>query len=163
METIERLPIERINALHNLTYDKFKEITPKKNETDRKQYFQMFKEFIKFHKKAKGEMKRCYAYTENTPNSVGGRLFSGNSIQGLSRVIRGFLCRDIVTDIDMRNAHPCILYHICKLHNISCPKLKEYIDNRDFYMNQIPNGKDTYLKSVNPSKNFVTHISLYAY
>ena len=59
-----------------------------------------------------------------------GRLFGENSIQTVKKDIRGFLCDGITTDIDMRNAHPSILYKICEIHNILTPNLKLYIDNR---------------------------------
>ena len=153
MELIERIPIERINALTTLTMSQFKELTSKcKNETERKQYFLQFKDFIKFLKKSKGEIKRLYSYTEHTPNDVGGRLFSGGSIQGVSADIRGFLCRDLTTDIDMKNAHPSILEYICKLHNIHCPNLSYYNQNRNAILSNFANGKELFLKSVNSDK-----------
>ena len=59
-----------------------------------------------------------------------GRLFGKNSIQTIKKNIRGFLCDGITTDIDMRNAHPSILYKICEKHNILTPNLKLYIEDR---------------------------------
>ena len=62
-------------------------------------------------------MKREYKYSSDTPDNMGGRLYSGNSVQGLPKLIRGFLMKH-TTDIDMKNAHPTILLYVCKLHDI---------------------------------------------
>jgi hypothetical protein len=61
-----------------------------------------------------------------------GRLYSKNaSLQGISRVIRHSLAKDIYWDVDMNNAHPVILQYYCKLFNIPCSNLTYYIDNRN--------------------------------
>jgi len=59
-----------------------------------------------------------------------GRMFGEKSIQTCNREIRGFLCDKLTTDIDIVNAHPVLLLHICDKHNIECPNLKEYCSNR---------------------------------
>ena len=61
-----------------------------------------------------------------------GRLYSKTpSLQGISRVIRHSIARDIYYDIDMNNAHPVILRYYCETNNISCPNLIYYNDNRN--------------------------------
>ena len=153
MEIQERIPLERLNAIANLSYSKFKELTPKcKNDKERKTYFQRFMNYIKHLAKAKGEITRCYAYTEQTPNFIGGRLFSGNSIQGISADIRGFLCNGYTTDIDMKNCHPKLLAYLCRKHSIDHPVLKDYINRRDEIISDMDNGKTQFLISTNTEK-----------
>ena len=157
MELQERIPIERLNAISNLSYSKFKELTPRcKNDKERKIYFQRFMNFIKHLAKAKGEITRCYAYTEQTPNFIGGRLFSGNSIQGISADIRGFLCGGFTTDIDMKNCHPKLLAYLCTKHSIDHPVLKDYNNRRDEIIRDMENGKTQFLISTNTEKPMKT-------
>lgn len=52
----------------------------------------------------------------------------------LSRNLRNLLIKDIYDDLDMVNSAPSILLNICKKHNIQCPFLEDYINNRDKYV-----------------------------
>jgi len=157
MEFVERIPLEKTHYLNSLNFKSFKDMeickSSCKNDDDRKVQFNIMKSFCETNLKTRGETKRIYAFTEKTPLEVGGRLYCGNSIQGLSSKLRGFLLRDITTDIDMKNAHPVILKYLCKLHNIECPNLSYYVDNRDTILERL--GKDyktEFLKSVNNDK-----------
>ena len=59
MEFTERLPIERLNALKNITYAMFKELTPRcKTEKERKEYFKRVKDYTKNSIRAKGVSKK---------------------------------------------------------------------------------------------------------
>ena len=63
-----------------------------------------------------------------------GRLYPKNgasSVQGLKRDVRKALTHDKYTDIDMVNAHPCILSQQFKRHHLDCPRLDEYIARRE--------------------------------
>ena len=51
--------------------------------------------------------------------------------------IRGFICDGITTDIDMINAHPTILKKLCEEHDILCPNLCLYINERKKCLNKI--------------------------
>ena len=154
MELIERLPLDKINFLNEMDYKTFKFYSTNcKNEDERKQKFSNLKFYCQSNIKTKGEVKKCYSYTEVTPNEVGGRLYSGLSIQGLQKDLRGFLLRDVTTDIDMKNAHPVILRYICKLNNIVCPNLSYYIENREKVLEEFgEEGKTEFLKAVNDDK-----------
>jgi hypothetical protein len=154
MELIERLPILKVKYLNSLSYNDFKPYCKSscKNEEDRKKQYNIMKHFCETNIKTRGETKRIYAYTLSTPLEVGGRLYCGNSIQGLSSKLRGFLLGESSTDIDMRNAHPTILEWLCKKHDIKCPNLSYYNENRDKLL--IEYGKDfktEFLKCVNDS------------
>ena len=154
MELTERLDLQRINYLNDMTYAVFKNYCGKsaKNEDERKKQFNILKNFCKTNLKTRGETKRVYAYTETTPHIVGGRLYCGNSIQGLPSKIRGFLLEGFATDIDMKNAHPTILYYLCKRHSITCKELEYYINHRDQILEESGDRDKTktlYLMSLN--------------
>ena len=154
MELIERIPTEKIAFIKSMDYKKFKEFSKKcKNEDERKVKFNMMKAFCTAHTKARGEIRRIYSYTQTTPLEVGGRLYCGNSIQGLQKDFRGFLMDGITTDVDMKNAHPVILRYLCKKNNILCPNLSYYIDNRDEVLRNFDeDGKTLFLCAVNDDK-----------
>ena len=154
MELIERLPLREINFLNDLDFKTFRNYSGNcKNEDERKIKFDILKNYCKTNIKTRGETKRIYSYTQTTPLMVGGRLYSGNSIQSIAKDIRGLLLRDISTDVDMKNAHPVILRYICKLHNIPCPNLSWYIENRDTVLMEFgEGGKTAFLKAVNDDK-----------
>ena len=154
MELYERIDLDRINYLNKMTYSEFKKVCSKscKNEAERKIKYEMMKKFCEINIKAKGEVRRLYAYTEKTPIEVGGRLYCGNSIQGLSRKIRGFLCKG-TTDIDMKNAHPTIIQWLCKLHGIATPMLNFYVEHRDEVCERFgENGKMVFLCALNDER-----------
>ena len=84
MELIERLPLREINFLNDMEMKTFRSFTENcKNEDERKEKFDMMKTYCKNAIKTKGEITKCYSFTERTPNEVGGRLYCGHSIQGL--------------------------------------------------------------------------------
>lgn len=157
MELIERISLDKIHYLNSLNFKQFKELeickSSCKNDDDRKTQFNIMKSFCETNLKTRGETKRIYAFTEKTPLEVGGRLYCGNSIQGLSSKLRGLLLRDITTDIDMKNAHPVILRYLCKLHNIECPNLSYYVENRTSILERLGKEyKTEFLKAVNTDK-----------
>jgi hypothetical protein len=149
MEFIERLPLKPIQWLSQLSFQEFSKICPTKSKEECKTKYTTIMQFCKTNLKTDGITKRIYSHA----NEVEGRLFSGNSIQGLPCKIRGLLMRDgIATDIDMSNAHPVILRYICKIHNIQCPNLEYYIHNREECLSHFETreqGKISYLTSLN--------------
>lgn len=155
MELVEKLDLYKINFLNSLSFKDFKTFCKKstKNDFERKKQYNMLKNFCETNIKTRGETKRIYSYTLCTPLEVGGRLYCGNSIQNLSSKIRGFLMNGISTDIDMKNCHPCILKYLCNLHNICCPYLTFYVENRDNILLEYGNDfKKEFLKCVNDSQ-----------
>ena len=77
-----------------------------------------------------------------------GRFFANDStsLQSLCREIRHSISSDYYDDLDMVNAHPVILRHLCVTHNIEHDKLNEYIVNRDHHLRELMDsnkiGKD---------------------
>jgi hypothetical protein len=152
MEFIERHDLQKVNYLNTLTFKQFKEYCSCKNEEERKVQYKNLKKFCETIIRTRGEIKRIYSYSLQTSLEMGGRLFSGNSIQSIKGVFRGFLMTH-TTDIDMKNAHPVILSYICRLHDIKCPNLDYYIQNREQILSEFgETGKVAFLKSVNDDK-----------
>jgi len=133
MELTERLPISQIKFLNAMKYPDFKNYakSSSKNEEERIKQFDIMKSFCATNIKCRGEVKRIYSYTQTTPLEVGGRLYCGNSLQSIPKKIRGFLLKEIATDIDMKNAHPVILRYLCQINKIHCPELEYYCNHRD--------------------------------
>jgi len=155
MELVERLPLLKINYLKEMSFKEFKTYCALnvKNENERKKQYDILQGFCKANIKARGQMTRIYSFTQKTPLEVGGRLFCGNSLQSIGKQFRGFICEGIITDIDMKNAHPTIARYLCKLHGIPCPNLAYYIDNRDEILSKFGNnGKELFLKALNDDK-----------
>lgn len=165
MELIERPDPRAIAYLASIRYLDFKadciqeaikdgdEKPP--TEKDIKTWFSNLQQYCATNIKTKCITKRIYSYSQNTPAGLGGRLYSGGSMQGIWNKYRGLLMRGRATDIDMVNAHPVILRYICKKHTIACPELEYYINNRDDILAQWSikkKGKNAYLVNTNNEK-----------
>jgi len=156
MELIERIDIRPILWLSSITYTDFSKDcindNSKTKESDIQTWFTILQQFCKTNIKTRGITTRIYSYSANSPLGFGGRLFSGSSLQGIWGKYRGLLMRNKCTDIDMSNAHPVILRYICRMHNIDCPHLEYYINNRNECLAQFESGKlgkIYYLKATN--------------
>lgn len=68
-----------------------------------------------------------------------GRYFAnhGNSLQGIARTVRQCVARDLYYDMDIKNAHPVILQHMCRLEGRRSQELDEYISNRANHLAQM--------------------------
>ena len=162
MEFIERLPLVKLHYLKTLSFKEYKQYdkSSSKNNDERKKNYDKIMRFCDNFIKTNGEIKRLYKFTgehkwsENGDGS--GRLFSnGNGVQGLPKIIRGFLLNEFTTDIDMVNAHPVILRYLCRLHSIPHKELNFYIENRDVILSNFSDketGKILFLKSTNDEK-----------
>lgn len=83
----------------------------------------------------KSGKKTTYFKSEKTGRF--GRRFSSNGIQNLFFKLRNYICHDIMTDIDMVNAHPVILRHICQEMGWKCKALNDYVENRDIHIKSV--------------------------
>ena len=129
----ERVDINKVSyLLENYTYEEF--LT--NFDGTQKDAKIMYNKIIKYlNSKINGEKLVRYNYIKGRTD---GRLFGeANSIQGLPKNVRGFICDGITTDIDMNNAHPTILRKLCEEHNIECPNLCLYISDRKKILNKI--------------------------
>ena len=157
MNFTEKVPIERLQKLNKLTCDIYAQLADKKDykKCDIKAHFKLIKQYIKSMIKSKGKMKLLYKHSEKGDK---GRLFCSEGIQGLDKIIRGYLFSGFTSDMDMKNAHPVILAYICNLHGVRCPVLNEYVKDRDNIINSlkedgIPDPKLLILKIVNSEYN----------
>ena len=61
-----------------------------------------------------------------------GRLYAlGHCAQRTSGIIRRLCQHQYYHDIDQVNSTPSIIYNLCTRHNIPCPRLEAYVQNRD--------------------------------
>lgn len=89
----------------------------------------------------------------------GGRQYASGKIAlaNLSRPVRHTICRGILRDIDMVNAHPRFLEWFCKTNGVPCEHLSAYIRNRDQFLRTVQESmgvdrdkaKQLFLKATN--------------
>ena len=79
-------------------------------------------------------------------NTTSGRRFSKCSLQGISRIIRHTLAKDIYDDIDMVNAHPTFLLPLLKEIEFSHSFMEEYVKDRNVVINRLDFEGDIYNK-----------------
>ena len=154
---LEKPNAQKLQALQHLSFEQFKKLGLSKssstNDEQRKIDFKVMKTYVSGHLKSKTGITHFYTFTEQSNGE--GRQYCGGSIQGLNKIVRGFLFGDCTTDIDMVNAHPTILLYLCKQHSIPCPNLEYYVRNRDEVLARFDNrdeAKTALLKSLNDSK-----------
>ena len=89
-------------------------------------------------KSVNGQIKTIYKQN----NSFGRFCAVGSlSLQSLPREIRHTISSEFYKDIDIKNAHPIILEHLCNTRNIACKALSKYNSNRDKYLSEIGDKK----------------------
>lgn len=81
------------------------------------------------------------------------RDYGGICMQNMPTNIRGFLCEENMTDVDMANCHPQIIYQLCKQRQIECKVLEEYCLNPKQLIAEGKADKTKILKSINDYKN----------
>lgn len=84
----------------------------------------------------RNRFKKGFAYVDyrfSKNKFAEGRQFAyqGIGLQSFSRPIRATLCEGIWIDIDIKNAHPVILYQYMTKKNLSADGLKYYCENRE--------------------------------
>ena len=165
----ERIDLKRAKKIANIddeiliSYidgDKILDTDTKKLST--KVYCKTIKKFCNKHIKNKGEnLKVEYKFGSTMVNN--GRLYSKEfSIQNLQNKVRSYLCSKYYHDLDMKNAHPTILYYLLKTYysNHKWPFIKTYIKNRDRVLEKIDlnrsKAKNKILVSMNSQKTIET-------
>jgi hypothetical protein len=79
-----------------------------------------------------------YDYSEKDISKKG-RLFGKNSLQGVNKIIRHTLCKNLCIDIDIVNCHNVLLQFYCKKNNIDFSNLSYYNENRDELLLELVN------------------------
>lgn len=152
---------------HRLKYiiENFEEFSSQLNSThveDCKKQIAIAKTYL--HKSKNGMINvKCYQTNGH------GRMFADQSLSlcNLDRRIRHTIAGDLYYDIDVVNAHPVFLLHLCKLHDIPCANLEFLVNNRDKFFSEIisrttklPVDRETAKRQVliytnsEPNKNF---------
>lgn len=101
--------------------------------------------------KLKGSIQCQTPITYKLSNSIPGKLGYGRlygtkgSLETLEQDIRGTLCSDIYTDIDIVNCHPVLIHQMSKyLFDMNMPQLEYYINHRDeFFEDMLKNHNIT--------------------
>lgn len=130
----------KLNALTLNQYTQlYKKATNKRDEegkdSDLKAEFTKLKNYCGAIISSNNKLSVKYGFTEGKDF---GRLQSKTeSIQRIFNGFRGLLCNGITYDLDMKNAHPCILRNICEEFQIDCPQLNDYIKNRSEWIQEL--------------------------
>jgi hypothetical protein len=74
----------------------------------------------------------------------GGRWYAdrGLSLQSMKREVRHTIGADKYQGIDMVNAQPTMMQHLCVKHELVCPHLDEYVSNRDALLDALECRRD---------------------
>lgn len=143
MELVETVNIEIARKLNALTLSQYsllyKKCSNKRDEegkeTDMKAEFTKLKNYCKDVIASDNKLTVKYGFTEGKDF---GRLQSKtSSVQRIFNGFRGLLCDGITYDLDMKNAHPNILRNLCKLHEIECSYLEDYINHREEWLEEM--------------------------
>jgi hypothetical protein len=102
-----------------------------------------------------GEIKAEYKFSTNLVDC--GRIYVKTfGVQKLTRELRGFLIGNETIDIDMKNAHPSILYNILRTHykneKAQFPFIRDYVKQRQKYLTEYKCSKLDILISMNSNK-----------
>src|SRR6185312_7672526 len=110
MQFEEEINIQKIRYLQTLSCEEYIKLITKdddiktKTKVQREGEFGYFQKFCKDLIRCNGKITRTYSQRNDR-----GRFYCPESIQMRPSAIRGFLMKDIGTDIDMVNCHPVIL------------------------------------------------------
>eukprot|EP00121_Abeoforma_whisleri_P000452 Awhi_evm3s396 len=94
-----------------------------------------------------GVVKRKYKYANG--NDTGRIYVDGFGGQYFCVKLRTFILGEFMTDLDMVNAHPNILYGICQKYNIKSPLLEQNIKDRSNFLQTFNMDKLSYLIQLN--------------
>tara|TARA_R110000787_G_scaffold77384_1_gene170063 strand:+ start:2233 stop:4536 length:2304 start_codon:yes stop_codon:yes gene_type:complete len=166
--TIERYSKVYCKKLSNLTYEQLLQVYAYKNaEADESSVRVQLNAIRKLAREAiKNNYTRTINYKYSKKNPTSGRLYADKvSLQNIKRQFRGLISGDKAVDLDVKNCHPTLLLYLCKKHNIKCPVLKRYIDERDERFEDLwdtddilkGDAKILFIKSMNSEYAVKTH------
>jgi hypothetical protein len=124
--------------VNDLTFDLFKQFIDRSSENIPKKYNeeltlkQKRTEYLKLIEYCKDIIKNDFILKVKYTSNKCPRFFSESySLQKIFREFRGFLCRGIMTDIDIKNSQPTVIRWICHRYKILCPYLDMYVKDRE--------------------------------
>ena len=80
-----------------------------------------------------------FIYIDMKKTNPFGRSHARLSLLQIRREIRQTITKDLYTDVDIENAHVVILQQLCKKNKVQTPKLDDYINNREMYLEKLMN------------------------
>ena len=156
----EQIDLERAKWVYSLPDDVFETLMwseeyegEGEKEMSKETHIREIKKMLKLHIETQGPVKVKYNYSRNLKTN--GRLFvQGYGLAKMKRIARGFLCSTFYNDYDMKNAHPTILRYIIKhFYKVDFdkefPALRDYINERDEFLEQAGLNKFDVLKTLN--------------
>jgi len=78
-----------------------------------------------------------FTYIDMKKTNMFGRSHARLSLLQIRREIRQSITKDLYTDVDIENCHVVILQQICKKNKVQTPKLDDYINNREMYLEKL--------------------------
>ena len=95
-----------------------------------------------------------------------GRFFAIGqpSLQGMCRELRHTISHKYYNDLDVVNCHAVIFQHMCKTNGFDCPKLTEFINDRENILKKIPlkrdKAKNIFLSCINGGRSDYNKLSV---
>lgn len=136
---------KRANYIANLSLEDYKPIAAvsrqRQCQSDLKGSYKRVTEWALKH--AESNLNKGVEFTYRFATGKDFGRMTSNSMMGIPRDIRGFVCisqetdEPVLTDLDMDNCHPVILRWLCKQNGIVCDQLTEYISHRDENMGDL--------------------------
>lgn len=135
LKFIEHVNEEICDKLTKMTYPQFC-LLFSKSSTKRHDEYNLQGEYTKVINYCKLQKENQYKleikYYQKGINKDMGRCISvGPCMQRLYNGFRGILMNGITYDLDMKNAHPTILYNLCRQFDIRATALYRYINERE--------------------------------
>ena len=172
MDFSEKIDIENGKYLLSLTNEQWKDLlnTSEKDNWNGENIYSNMDVYVKELKKwlktavkdmeLHGKITTEYKYS-STMVDCGRMYVKGFGVQRLTRELRGFLVKDQCIDLDMKNAHPTLMFAILK--NMLGDEAKKqfkylhnYINNRDKWLTDYGCSKVDILKAMNSAWEFKT-------
>lgn len=110
----------------------------------RPKYFEDGKDPLAVLKKYLNKSKNGCVDVKYKQNASKGRFYAigALSLQTHPREVRHTIASDYYVDIDVKNAHPVILAHLCEENGWSHKLLRKYNENRDEFLSKISPSKE---------------------
>jgi hypothetical protein len=154
MELIEKVDVRAVDWLLSKLSVEF--ILTHKTKKDEEINFTTIKRVLQRFSKNKGMNKAFYKKGKNDKHGLYRDYAEG--IQSLPSCFRGIVCKGM-TDIDCVNCFPSILLNVCKLHNILCPYLEKYVNERDELIKNGNTSKEQVLCMLNKKNKLKNYVS----
>ena len=154
MELIEKVDVRAVDWLLSKLSVEF--IISNKAKKEEEINFTTIKRVLQKFSKNKGINKAFYKKSKNDKYNLYRDYAEG--IQSLPSRFRGIMCKGM-TDIDCVNCFPTILLNVCKMHNIICPYLEKYVNERDNLIKQGITSKEQVICMLNKKNKLKNYMS----